>query len=456
MMPNSETTELIEWDRQHMIHPMYPIGQNTGMLIDKGKGIKFWDTDGNEYVDASSQLICINLGYGRTEINEAMKQQIDHNPYFHQFFGISNPTTIKCARQLAQLTPEGLDHFSFTSGGSESVEVALRLARLYWNNQGSGGRYKIISLYDSYHGATFGALSAVGLGKGFFWKGIAPLVPGFLHIPSYNCYHCAFGQEYPACNLQCAELLAYTIEREGPETVAAFIAEPVQGTGGMVVPPPEYWPRIRKICSDYDVLLIADEVMTGFCRTGKMFATQHWGVIPDMMTMAKGITGAYFPFGGVAFNKRIFDALQDSLVISYTYGGQPTGAAAAIKAMDLYVRENVAENVATVGKHVLDRLNNEFMALPVVGYVSGLGLMVGIEIVADKATKKPFDPAVDITGKMQEMALQKGLFTRWIPSVVSAGDRCQFCPPLIITIEEVDKALDILYSVIAKASDLKD
>lgn len=450
-MAEKETNELAEWDSKHLIHPMHPIGQSTGMLVDKGKGIMFQDTNGNEYVDASSQLICLNLGYGRTEINEAMKQQIDHNPYFHQFFGISNPTTIKCAQKLAELTPKGLDHFSFTSGGSESVEIAFRFARLYWNTLGSG-KYKIISLYDSYHGATFGGISAVGLGKGLFWKGVAPLLPGFLHIPSYNCYHCALGKEYPSCGIQCAEFLAYTIEREGPETVAAFIAEPVQGTGGMIVPPPEYWPRVREICNDYDVLLIADEVMTGFCRTGKMFATQHWGVVPDMMTMAKGITSAYFPFGGVALNKRVFDALKDSLIISFTYGGQPTGAAAAIKTMEIYVKENIAENAAKVGRHILNRLNSEFMELPIVGYVTGLGLMVGIEIVADKATKKPFDPAINITGKIQDLALQKGLFTRWIPAAVSAGDRCQFAPPLIITIEEVDKALDILYSAIAKAS----
>ena len=447
-MTTRETKELIKWDSEHVVHPMCPIGQNIGWLFDKGKGIVFQDTEGNKYIDGLSQLVCLNLGYGRTDILEAMKEQIDHLPYAHQFFGIANATTVRCAQKLAELVPEGLDHFSFTTGGSESIEVAFRFARLYWHNKGKS-KYKIISLYDSYHGITFGALSAVGLGKGFFGKGVNPLVPGFLHIPSYNCYHCAFGKEYPGCDMQCAQFLAYTIDREDPETVAAFIAEPVQGTGGMIAPPPEYWPMVRKICTEYNVLLITDEVMTGFCRTGKMFAVQHWGIKPDMMALAKGMTSAYFPFGALAFNDQIYKTLKDSVVQGFTYSGQPIGAAAAIKAMEIYVKEKVAENAARVGKHVLDRLNREFKPLPFVGNVGGLGLMIGIEIVADKATKKPFDPSVDITTKIVNQALKGGLCMRAIPAAVAAGDRCQFAPPLVITIEEVDKALDILYPILA-------
>jgi putrescine aminotransferase len=449
MMTSKETEELVKWDREHLVHGMYPIGQNAGFLADKGEGIVIQDVEGNKYIDTSSQLMCLNLGYGRKEITEAMKEQIDRNPYFHQFFGFSNPTTIRCAQNLAKLTPKGLDRFIFTSGGSESNDTAFRYARLYWNNKGTS-KYKIISLYDSYHGVTFGALSATGLSKGMLWKGVNPLVPGFLHIPSYNCYHCAFGKEYPGCDMQCAKFLAYTIEREGPETVAAFIAEPVQGTGGIIVPPPEYWPMVRKICTDYDVLLIVDEVMTGFCRTGKMFAVEHWGVKPDIMTMAKGLTGAYFPLGAVAFTGKIFEALKDSIVSTYTYSGQPVGAAAAIKAMEIYINEKVAENAARVGKHALDRLNSEFQSLPVVGYIAGLGLFMSIEIVADKASKKPFDPAIDITGKIYKQALERGIMTRWIPAAVAAGDRWHFAPPLVITIEEIDKVLDVLYSILSK------
>jgi adenosylmethionine-8-amino-7-oxononanoate aminotransferase len=447
-MTSKEADELAKWDREHLVHPMCPIGQNIGRIISAGKGVIFQDTEGNEYIDGLSQLICVNLGYGRTEIIEAMKAQIDKLPYYHQFFGVSNATTIKCAQKLAELTPEGLDHFYFTSGGSESIEVALRFARLYWHNKGTS-KYKIISLYDSYHGITFGALSAVGLGKGFFSKGVHPLVPGFLHIPSYNCYHCAFNKEYPGCDMQCAKFLAYTIEREDPGTVAAFIAEPVQGTGGMIAPPPEFWPMVRKICTDHKVLLIADEVMTGFCRTGKMFAVQHWGVKPDLMAMAKGITSAYFPFGGVAFSDEVYEALKGTMVQGYTYSGQPTGAAAALKTMEIYVREKVAENASRVGKHISDRLNNEFKSLPFVGNVSGLGLMIGIEIVADKATRKSFDPSVDIATKIPAEALKAGLSLRAIPAAVAAGDSVQFCPPLVITIEEADRALDILYPILA-------
>ena len=177
-----ESEKLLKWDREHLVHPMCPIGQNIGWLFDKGKGIVFQDTEGNKYIDGLSQLVCLNLGYGRTDILEAMKEQIDHLPYAHQFFGVANATTIRCAQKLAELVPEGLDHFSFTTGGSESIEVAFRFARLYWHNKGKS-KYKIISLYDSYHGITFGALSAVGLGKGFFWERCKPASARFSPHP---------------------------------------------------------------------------------------------------------------------------------------------------------------------------------------------------------------------------------------------------------------------------------
>ena len=446
-MKNKEIHELIEWDREHLIHPICPIGENAAFIIDKAEGIVFKDIEGNEYLDASSQLVCLNLGYGRKDIVEAIEGQLAKFSYFHQYWGMSNTTTIKCAQKLAEITPEGLDHFMFTSGGSESNEVAFRIARRYWNSKGSN-KHKIISLYDSYHGISFGAMSATGLGKGSLWKGAGPLVPGFLRIPSYYCYRCAFGKEYPECDIQCAQHLAFVIEREGPETVAAFIAEPAQGSSGHIIPPPEYWPKIRDVCKEYDIILIADEVITGFCRTGKMFALEHWDVKPDIMTMAKGITGAYFPFGAVAFNDQIHEVLKGQFFAGYTYSGQPTGAAAATKAIEIYLDENVADNASKVGKYALDRLNTEFKSLPCVGDIDGLGLMIGIEIVTDKATKRPFGPEAEILKRIQDETFRRGAFIRVSSISDGPGDRCAFCPPLITTIEQADKILDILYPVL--------
>ena len=278
---------------------------------------------------------------------------------------------------------------------------------------------------------------------------MTPLMPGFIHIPSYYCYRCMFGLEYPSCNIRCAKFLAEVIEKEGADNIATFIAEPEMGVAGMVAPPPEYWPMIRKICTKYEVLLIADEVMTGFGRTGKMFAMEHWGIKPDIMTIAKGITSAYIPFGAVAFSGDIWETLKGTNFVSYTYSGHPACAAAAITTMEIYIRDKVVENAARVGKYAFERLRQDFEPLPCVGGADGLGLMLGIEIVADKATKKPFDPKLDVMQKLQDQALEKGLFLRMAGIRGTPSDRIVFAPPLIATTEEIDKALDILYPLVA-------
>ncbi len=447
-MTSKKTEELLRWDREHIVHSRWPIGENNGIIADKSHGIYFQDTEGREYIDGSSQLICVNLGYGQREIIDAMYKEMEKLQYSMLFHGFSNTAIIECGLKLSELVPPGLDHFSFTSGGSESNDVAFRLARLYCHAKGRS-KYEIISLYDSYHGVASGGLTATGSGKGFYKRGVGPLMPGFIHIPSYYCYRCMFGEEYPNCNIKCARFLAEVIEKEGADTIAAFMAEPELGVGGMIAPPPEYWPIVREICTKYDVLLIADEVMTGFGRTGKMFAMEHWGVKPDIMTIAKGITSAYVPFGAVAFNDEIWETLKGKSFVSYTYGGHPVCAAAAVKTMEIYIRDKIVENAAKVGKYALERLRRDFEPLPCVGGVNGLGLMLGIEVVADKATKKPFDPKLNVMQRLQDRALEKGLFLRMSDIRGTPSDRIVFAPPLVITTQEVDKALDILYPIVA-------
>lgn len=444
-MTSKLTEEFLNWDREHLMHTAWPIrGKSPGLVFDEAQGIMLKDTEGREYIDGSSQLVNVNLGHGRRKIIDAAIKQMNKLQYTTTFWGLSNTATIKCSQKLAELTPKGLDHFYFTSGGSESIETAIRMARLYWHNQGRS-KYKIICLHDSYHGTTAAAASATAIGGKVFHKGFGPMAPGFIHIPSYHCYRCTLHQEYPKCGILCAQFLAETIEREGPESVAAFLAEPEQGSIGCIPPPPEYWPMVSKICSRYQVLLIDDEVMTGFARTGKMFALEHWGLKPDIITMAKGITSAYVPFGAVAFSDKVWDGLANDTPVmhGFTYSGHPVGAAVAVATMDIYLREKIAENAAAVGKYALERLNTEFKQLSCVGNIGGLGLMIGLELVTDKATKATFP--ISVQNQLQQKARDRGLLIR-----VARNCRFMIAPPLIITIQEMDRLLDILLSTVAK------
>jgi putrescine aminotransferase len=441
--------ELLKWDANHLMHWVMPIGQNASIIIDKAKGVTLYDTKGKQYVDGASQLVCVTLGYRyNDEIAAAAAEQLKKLPYCMNFWGFTNLAMIECGQKLAKLTPEGLDHFCFTNGGSESTEISFQLARKYSNNKGMH-KYKIISLYNSYHGVMYGSWTATGLSKGLFSSGFAPLVPGFIKAPSYYCYRCMLGLNYPKCGIECAKQLEKIIQLEGPDNIAAFIAEPVHGTAGHMPPPPEYWPLVRDICTRYDVLLIADEVMTGFGRTGKCFAVEHWGVKPDMMTLAKGITSSYIPFGALVMNDKVFDGLKGSIFAGATFSGHPVAAAVSSKVMDIYLRDKIFENAENMSKYAMEYIKAQFSPLPCVGEVSGLGLMIGIEIVEDKATKKGFDPASGVMHSIQDKALENGLFVRVSDQSWSSSNRISFCPPLVVTKEEIDKALDILYPIVA-------
>lgn len=451
MITKEEKERLLKWDRAHINHPFYSFSQKLrGVIFEKGQGARLWDTDGKEYIDFCSHLQCVNLGYGQTELVAAGTEQMQKLPYSTTFWGYSHRPVIECSMKLAELTPKGLDHFIYTCGGSESVEVAFMVARRYWNNKGKS-RYKIISLYNGYHGVSFGAISATAMAKGVMQQGIAPLLPGIIQAPSYNCYRCMIGHEYPQCDIKCAKYLEEIIKWESPDTVAAVIVEPCMAAGGFICPPPEYLPRVREICTKYEVLLISDEVADGFCRTGKMWGVDHWNVMPDVMTLAKGITSAYFPLGAVAMSDEIWDSFEGSSTPGdYTYSGHPVGCAIAVKAMEIYLRDKIAEHVTQVSKHLYERLEAEFLPLPCVGRVGGLGFFGGIEIVADKATKRMFDPKLNVMGRIQAEALEKGLYIRTSSGLFTQGDRIPVDPPLVITKEDVDKGLDILYPILAK------
>jgi len=440
------TAELIKADLEHVIHPHYEVGRNSGIVFEKAQGVYLVDTEGKEYIDMGSGNCCCNLGHGRKEIIDAIIEAITKTDFTTSFYGHSNPYIIECAQKLANLTPGDLNHFHFTSGGSESVDAAIKTARLYWYHKGQGQKSKIISLYDSYHGGGGFSTYATGTGRGSLQLGFGPGMPGFIRIPSYYCYRCMFGLSYPECDLRCARLLEETIQAEGADSIAAFIAEGMIGGGGFIDPPPEWWPIVRETCRKYDVLLIADEVLSGFARTGRMFAVDNWNVRPDIMTVAKGITGAYLPFGAMAINNEIYEVLKGKKFMhGYTYSGHAIPAAASCAALDIYIKERVVENAAKVGNHIKQRLDAEFQPLPAIGNVAGMGINYSLEFVSNKETRSPLPP--DMKEEFWRKLYEYGIYSRFLGRL---GNRLHIGPPCTITVEEADKALDIIQPLVAE------
>jgi adenosylmethionine-8-amino-7-oxononanoate transaminase len=420
---------------------METVLENGPLIFERGDGVYLYDTSGRQYLDGHASLWLMNVGYGRTEIADAAYAQMRKLAFFSMFQGFSNPTTIELADRLTELTePEGMAKVFFSDSGSEAVETALKMVRQYWKNLGKPGRYKVIARRNAYHGVTFGAMSATGVTLNR--KMFEPLVPGFRHISDPNCYRNDFapGLSEEEISAAAADALKKAIEFEGPDTVAAFIAEPVQGAGGVVVPPESYLRRCREICDAYDVLLIADEVITGFGRTGTWFGSRTYGVKPDLMCFAKGITSGYVPMGATMCSQRIFDAFLGAgkeFRHGNTYSGHATAAAAALANLAIVEREDLPENARKVGVHFLERLRR-LERHSIVGDVRGIGLLARVELVEDKASKKPFTPLGQMGGKVQRRAQELGLVFRNVNDIITLS------PPLILTEEQADSIVDIL------------
>jgi len=448
-MTGTRTQEWAERAKAHLLGSDGIVGGTAEVIFEKGEGIILTDVEGKDYIDVSSFVQACNLGYANTEIIDAMTKQARklHFGYSAGAYSYNTTLGIELAEELAAVTYRNINHFMFTTGGTESVEWAIKLAKSYWYAKGKSTKYKVICLNNGYHG--MGSLSGSLIGAPAARLPYGPEFPGIVRAPTYYCYHCRLNREYPSCNLACARYLEAIIQEEGADSIAAFIAEPVHGWGGAIAPPPEYFPMVRKICTEHNVLFVADEVITGFCRTGKMFALEHWGVEPDIMTLAKGMTGAYAALGAVGFSDEIHSGLLGSHFALGSTGPSALAASGAAKAaLAIYIRDGIADHVAKVGKHAKERLINEFLPLPHVGDIGGLGLLLSIEIVADKNTKRRFPPERNIMNSVvRRQCYEKGLFPRFYGSM--HHDRLSFSPPLIITEAEIDKALDILYPVIA-------
>lgn len=440
-------TTWLEQDKT-LLHPLqHPSAHQNPLIIESAQGVWLKTVDGREIMDGLAGLWNVLIGHGRTELAAAAHQQMTRLAYTSNYAGMSNLPAIELAERLAGSAYPNLHTTFFTSGGAESNESAFKTARYYWKRQGKPDKVKIIARQDGYHGVTLAAMSATGITP--YWPMFEPRVPGFLHVDAPYPYRFAGEtKEGETVGRAAARQIADLIEREGADTVAAVIAEPVQGAGGVIVPPDDYFPALRAICDQYNVLLIADEVITGFGRTGEWFALNRYGVQPDILSFAKGITSGYLPLGGIQINAAIHDAIMTApghqkWMHAFTYSGHPTTCAVALANLDILEQENLTANAAARGSQLLAGLET-LLDQPCVGNVRGLGLMVAIEFVKDKANKTPDVPLAE---KVQALCLERGLLSR------VKGQSYLLAPPLSITEDEVTHLLTIVGDVVAAAQE---
>ncbi|MCH7688622.1 MAG: aspartate aminotransferase family protein [Planctomycetes bacterium] len=442
-MPETKS-ELLKRDIAHLIHPLHSrsLHESQGHVWVKGEGAILTDVDGREYIDGLSGLWNVVAGHGRTELAEAAARQMETLAYCSGYAGSSNPPAIELAERISRMTYPSINRFFFTSGGGESSDTSFKTARYYWKLKGKPEKTKVISLQWGYHGVTLAAMSATGISS--YWPMFEPRVPGFIQIPSPYPYRYEIpADENPGTSqgVAAANELEKAILREGPDTVAMFLAEPVQGAGGVIVPQDDYFPRIREICDTYDVLLVSDEVITGFGRTGKMFGLEHWGIEPDMIQYAKAITSGYFPLGGIGINENIAETLDSGEMVwmhAYTYSAHPVGCAVALRNLDIIEQENFPGQAAEKGAYFLENLQTRLSNHPHVGEVRGLGLMCAVEIVKNKATKEEFPAEETIGIRVNEETQERGLFSRL------RGDVFCLAPPIITSEVQLDRIVEIL------------
>jgi len=444
---------LKENNARHMWHPMaHPADSlaNPPIIVTGGNGVRITDVDGHEVIDAVGGLWNVNLGFSCQPVKDAITAQLDALPYYSTFRGTSNDAVIELSYVLRDFfAADGLTRAFFTSGGSDSVETALRLARQYHKIRGEPGRVKFFSLKKGYHGTHMGGASVNGNAN--FRTAYEPLLPGCFHIPAPYTYRNPFNESDPATLAElCAAALEDEIAFQGAETIAAFIMEPVLGAGGVIPPHKNFMPRVREICDRYGILLIADEVITGFGRTGSWTGSRHWGVRPDMSCTAKAITNGYFPFGAVMINDRVAETFETdtsgkaAIGHGYTYSGHPVGAAAALACLAETERLRVHENAAARGAELFEGLQALQTKHDLVGDVrGGHGLMCALELVSDRASKAPIDKQT--IGRIHEATYRDGVMVR------VSGPNIILSPPLILSPDETAKIVSALDTGLAAA-----
>ncbi|MDR6265017.1 aspartate aminotransferase family protein [Roseobacter sp. N2S] len=413
--------------------------------LDRAEGIYMWDKAGKRYIDGSSGAMVSNIGHSDPAVLAAMRAQMDKSTFGYRLHFQTEPSE-ELAKRIAGLTPEGLDRVFFVSGGSEAVESALKMARQYALTQGQAQRYKVISRYPSYHGATLGALAITGYAP--MSAPFDPMMKSMPKIPAPRAYLDGMDPNDPATGLHYANMLEDKILEEGPATVLAFIVEPIGGAStGALVPPAGYMRRIREICDQYGVLLIHDEVMTGGGRTGTFFGAEHWDVAPDLIALSKGFGAGYVPLGAMIARNDMVEAVLDAggFIHGYTYAGNPLACAAGLAVLDQIEQNNLTQNAAHMGDALTLRLQSLMQRYPIIGDVRGKGLLLAFEFMADRASKAPLPPALNAHARLVDIAYENGLiiYSRRTRGGIS-GDHFLVCPPMIVTEPQLDEIAQIL------------
>jgi 4-aminobutyrate--pyruvate transaminase len=432
-------------DIANVLHPYTDLiaHQQVGpVVIVRGEGVRVWDDNGKSYIESVAGLWCASLGFSNERLVQAATSQLRKLPFYHGFTAKSHPPMIDLAEMLIARAPLPMSRVFFANSGSEANDTAIKMVWYFNNALGRPQKKKIISRMRAYHGITLASASLTGLAP--MHRSFDVPLPGFFHLMAPHYYHAALpGESEEEFATRCADELEKLILAEGPDSVAAMFAEPVLGAGGVIIPPPTYYEKIQAVLRKYDVLLVADEVICGFWRTGNCWGSQTLNMQPDIITCAKALSSSYLPISAVMVNERVFQAMADeshkigTFGHGFTYSGHPVPAAVAIETLKIYDEINIGAHVAAVGPHMQRELRRRFAGHELIGEVRGLGLIAGIELVADKQTHANFDPSVKAAIRLAKLFETHGVIGRALP-----GDVLAFSPPLIITTSEIDEMLD--------------
>ena len=446
---------LEEWDKRYLWHPftqMKDYEAQEPLIVERAEGVYLVDIHGRRYIDGVSSLWVNVHGHRHPSIDRAVREQLERVAH-STLLGLSNPPAIELAKRLVEIAPEGLTRVFYSDNGATAVEVALKMAFQYWQHKGERQRTRFISFENAYHGDTLGAVSVGGID--LFHRIFSPLLFPTYRVKAPYCYRCPEGLQYPGCGLACLRALEETLKRHHRECAALIIEPVVQGAAGMIVHPPGFLRRVRELCTEYGVLMIADEVATGFGRTGRMFACEHEGVTPDLMCVAKGITGGYLPLAATLTTEEIYEAFLGeyhefkTFFHGHTYTGNPLACAAACANLEVFEKERTLERMATKVE-LLAKWLKEFWSLPHVGDVRQKGFMVGVELVADRKTKEPFPPQMKVGQKVILEARRQGVVIRPL------GDVIVLMPPLAIPEGELERLVEVVHDAIKKVTTLHD
>lgn len=431
------TSQLQAMDHAHYLHPFTDhkdLGARGARIIERAEGVYLWDSDGNKVLDGMAGLWCVNIGYGRTELADAAYRQMLELPYYNSFFQCANPPAIKLASAIAAIAPAHMNHVFFTGSGSESNDTVLRMVRRYWDLKGKPDKKTIIGRINGYHGSTVAGASLGGMSV-MHEQGDLP-IPGIVHIPQPYWFGEGGDMTPDEFGLWAARQLEAKIQEVGEDKVAAFIAEPIQGAGGVIIPPDTYWPEIKRILARHEILLVIDEVICGFGRTGEWFGSQYYDLKPDLMPIAKGMTSGYLPMGGVIVGERVAETLIEhggEFFHGYTYSGHPVAAAVGLKNLEILRDEKIVEYVKQEAAPYLQSKIAQLAEHPLVGEVRGVGLLGAIELVSNKATRERFAEKGKAGTICRDMCVRNGLVMR------AVGDTMIMSPPLIIKPAEIDE-----------------